>query len=229
MILAANFPHGSHGPRDQDQEQALDRRMGGQVLFGNLVFPFASITLDHGDTVGFGKGPQAAAEAARHADQMSVIQLLVRAVPQPAPPRAETTGRMQERVVGVQHDPIHTIVAAFEKRMVTFGQRVRHGWHPWGLFPTEPHATLCHAGSEDRATLASDLSAVASDHRQGQGVGLCPFLFCPHGPESDKRKLAEYGTAKFGAKPHGLVARKGHFFRAKSRKKGRNLEAENLV
>ena len=69
------------------------------------------------------------------------------------------------------------------------------------------------------ATLASDLSAVASDHMTGQGLRLCPFLFCPHGPESDKRKLAECGTAEFGANPRGLVARKGHFFRAESRKK----------
>ena len=52
---------------------------------------------------------------------------------------------------------------------------------------------MCHVGSEGRATLESDPSAVVSEHRDGQGFKV-RFLFCPHGPESDKRKLAKCET-----------------------------------
>ena len=74
------------------------------------------------------------------------------------------------------------------------------------------------------ATLASDPSAVAT-RPCGAGLQALPFLFCPHGPESDKRKLAECGATKSGSKLRLRVARKGHFFRAKSRKKPRMLPA----
>src|SRR5689334_1508560 len=41
-------------------------------------------------------------------------------------------------------------------------------------------ARVSDAGAEDRATLESDPSAVASEYTDGQGQALCPF-FCPSG------------------------------------------------
>jgi hypothetical protein len=101
-------------------------RMSGQVLFGDLVFPLASLTVDHGDTVGFGEGMQAAAEAARHTHKMGIIQLLVRAVPQPAPPGSEPSRGIAERIESVQYDTIHTSVTAVKERGVIAAQFVGH-------------------------------------------------------------------------------------------------------
>lgn len=55
LLRAANFPHRSHGTRDQNQEQALHRRMGGELLFGDFVLPLVALTVDHGDTVRLAK------------------------------------------------------------------------------------------------------------------------------------------------------------------------------
>lgn len=42
------------------------------------------------------------------------------------------------------------------------------------------HSRFFLAGSDDRARLRSDLSAVASDHTDGQGLRALPFLVSAH-------------------------------------------------
>lgn len=53
-----------------------------------------------------------AGEPAGHPHQVGVIQLLVRAGVQPAPPGVKPTGIMPQRKVGIEHDPIDTVIAA---------------------------------------------------------------------------------------------------------------------
>jgi hypothetical protein len=126
LLGAANLPNGSDGARDQDQEQALHRGMAGDVLFADVMFPLAALTVDHGNTVGFGEGIQAPAEAARQTHQMSVIQLRVRAIPQSAPPGSEPSGGIADRIESVQHDAIHTSVSAVKKSGIVAAQFVSH-------------------------------------------------------------------------------------------------------
>ncbi|HZP00852.1 MAG TPA: hypothetical protein VFD30_11200, partial [Terriglobia bacterium] len=104
----------------------MRRWISGEVLFRHPVLPRAALTVDHGDTPSFGEGTKAAAEAARHPHQMSIIQLIVRPVPQSAPPGPKTTGSMAERIVGIQHDVIHTGVTAFNQISVVSTQFVGH-------------------------------------------------------------------------------------------------------
>ena len=79
LLPAASFRHCSHSTREKDQEQALHGWVGGEVLFGDLVFLLDSLAVDHGDAVAFGEGMQAAEEGRCHAHQTIIIQLLVRA------------------------------------------------------------------------------------------------------------------------------------------------------
>jgi hypothetical protein len=86
--------------------------------------------------VSFGEGMKATAEAACHAYQMSIVQLGVGAVPQSAPPSPKAAGGVAKRVVGIQHDAIHTGVTAFNQISVVGTQFVRHERENTGTTPT---------------------------------------------------------------------------------------------
>lgn len=57
---------------------------------------------------------------------MSIIQLRVRAVPQPAPPGSEPSSGIAERIESVQRDTIHTSVTAIRKSGVIAAQFAGH-------------------------------------------------------------------------------------------------------
>jgi hypothetical protein len=75
--------------------------------------------------VGFGPGPESAAEPARHAHQVSVIEALIGAL-QSAPPTPEATTINALWEVRIQDNAIHAVVAAFQEICVLLAQRVRH-------------------------------------------------------------------------------------------------------
>src|SRR5215469_14913604 len=149
VVLAGRFPDGCLSLANQNQKQPRLARMVGQVLFSDLVFPLASLALDHGNASGLGESPQATAEAARPPQEVGVVEMLFRPL-ELLPPGSEPPAGVTHPKIGVQDNSVHAIIAAFEKVPVTFAQRVWHRWHPGRWLQTKSPATVCHAGSEDR-------------------------------------------------------------------------------
>jgi len=67
-----------------------------------------------------------AGEPARQPHQVRVIQLRIRiAVPAP-PPGPEPARAMAQRVIRVQHDPVHAVIRAGQQVPVPFGEVIGH-------------------------------------------------------------------------------------------------------
>jgi hypothetical protein len=56
---------------------------------------------------------------------MGVIQLVIRPV-EPAPPGAKPARVVPQRVVGVEHDPVHTVIGAGQKIPVPLAELIDH-------------------------------------------------------------------------------------------------------
>jgi hypothetical protein len=80
----------------------------------------------HGEAVLLRGGVHTPAKPARHALQMGIVQMVLRAE-KLAPPLPKASRIVAERKVGVEDNAIHTVVAAFKKLAVTFTQKVGHG------------------------------------------------------------------------------------------------------
>lgn len=65
-------------------------------------------------------------EPTGHAHQVGVVQLLIRAVVQPPPPRAEPAGRVTHREVGVEHHPVDAVIVAIHQIAVAFPELIGH-------------------------------------------------------------------------------------------------------
>ena len=97
-----------------------------QVLIGDPVLALPGLAVDHRDAVRGRPGPHPAGEPARQPHQVRVIQLRVRiAVPAP-PPGPEPARAMAQRVVRVQHDPVHAVVRAGQQVPVPSGEVIGH-------------------------------------------------------------------------------------------------------
>src|SRR6266571_5781896 len=59
---------------------------------------------------GRGIGPHPAGEPAREPHHVGVVQVLLGAAVQPPPPGPEPARIVPQRIVGVQHDPVHAVV-----------------------------------------------------------------------------------------------------------------------
>ena len=149
---AGDLPHRGDRAGDQDQEHPALHLVGGQVLLGDLVLAFPALAVDHRDAVRTGRGADPAGEPPGHPHQVRVVQLLVVTMQAP-PPGPEPARVVAQRVVGVEHDPIHTVVAAVEKIAVALAEPVGHP----GRFP-------------------SAAPPGATDSEQRLGIGLRYFL-----------------------------------------------------
>jgi hypothetical protein len=122
---AGDLPHRGDRAGHQDQKHPAHHLVGGQVLLGDLVLAFPTLAVDHRDAVRGGRGPDPAGEPAGHPHQVRVVELLVVAV-QPSPPGPEPARLVAQRVVGVEHDPVHAVVAAVEQIAVALAEPVGH-------------------------------------------------------------------------------------------------------
>ena len=114
---AVDLPDRGRGPRDQDQEHPRAYRVVGEVLLRDQVLTLTPPAVDHRDVVGCGGRPHPPGEPARHPHQVRVVQLRVVAVQAP-PPDPEPARTVAQRVVGVQDDPVHTVVGTGQQIVV---------------------------------------------------------------------------------------------------------------
>ena len=126
----AHIPHHRRGPGDQDHEHARSHRMRAQVLLGDQVLAFPRRAVDHRDGVIGGPGPDPPREPPRQAHQVSVVQhripLRVTAPDQPPPPGAEPARAAAQRIVGVQHDPVHAVIRAGQQPRIPRREVISH-------------------------------------------------------------------------------------------------------
>ena len=111
---AGDLPDRGHRARHQDQEHPAIHPVGGQVLLGDLVLALPALAVDHRDAVRGGRRADPAGEPPGHPHQVRVVQLRIVTV-QASPPGAEPARVVTQRVVGVEHDPVHAVVAAVEQ------------------------------------------------------------------------------------------------------------------
>jgi hypothetical protein len=120
---AGDLPHRGDRAGDQDQEHPALDVVGREVLLGDLVLAFTALAVDYRDPVGGGRGPDPAGEPPGHPHRMCVVQLLVVTV-QPPPPGPEPARVVPQRVVGVEHDPVHAVIAAEQKVTVSLAEPI---------------------------------------------------------------------------------------------------------
>jgi hypothetical protein len=111
---AGDLPDRGDRAGDQNQEHPAVDVMFCEVVLGDLVLALAAPAVDDRDPVRGGRGPDPAGEPPGHPHQVRVVELLIVAV-QPPPPGPEPARVMPQRKVGVEHDPVHAVVAARQK------------------------------------------------------------------------------------------------------------------
>jgi hypothetical protein len=169
---AGDLPDRGYRAGHQDEEHPAVHGVLGEVLLGDLVLAFPALAVDHRDAVRGGRGPDPAGEPAGHPHQVRVVQLPVVAV-QPSPPGAEPARVITQRVVGVEHDPVHAVVAAIEQIAVARAEGVDHP----GRFPSAapPGAT----DSEQRLGIGlAGLKRQSRHDRVNCGVRESPAGWC---------------------------------------------------
>ena len=100
--------------------------MAGQVLLRDPVLALPGLAVDHRDAVRGRPGPHPAGEPARQPHQVRVLQLRIRITVPAPPPGPEPARAMAQRVIRVQHDPVHAVIAARQQVPVPFGEVISH-------------------------------------------------------------------------------------------------------
>ena len=121
-----DFPHAGRRLRGQHQEHPRAHLIGGQVLLGDQVLALPGLAVDHGNTVRVRPRLDSAGEPAREPHQAGVVQLIVGAAVQAPPPVPEPARVVPQREVGVQHDPVHAVIAPGQQVPVPLGEVIGH-------------------------------------------------------------------------------------------------------
>ncbi len=129
---AGHVPHRCHRARHHDQEHPRPDRVGREVVLGDLVLALAALAVDDRDPVRAGRGPDPAGEPPGHPHQMRVVQQVLAPVVQTPPPHPEPARCVAQRVVGIEHDAVHAVIAAAQKIAVPLTEPISHH----GRFPS---------------------------------------------------------------------------------------------
>jgi hypothetical protein len=121
----AHLPHRRRGLRGQDQEHSRAHRVRGQVLLGDPVLALPALADDR-HLVGRSPRLHPAGEPAGHPHQVRVVQLLIGAAVQSAPPGPEPARVVPQREVGVEHDPVHAVIRAGQQIAVPGAEYISH-------------------------------------------------------------------------------------------------------
>jgi hypothetical protein len=129
----------------QDQEHPCGDHVRLQVLLGDQVLTLPGLAEDDRDAVRGRPGLDPAGEPPGHPHQVRVIQLIVAAGVQPPPPGPEPARVHPHRAPGVQHHPVHAVIAAVDQIAVPRGEVISHA-------PNVPACTLAVSRTARSAT-----------------------------------------------------------------------------
>ena len=131
----ATFHTGAGALATSTKNTPIADLMGGQVLLGDAVLALAGLAEDHRHAVRRAPRLDPPREPARHPHQVGVVQLGVAVVVPAPPPHPEPARVMPQREERVEHDPIHTVIAAghqirIPKAELVFGHPLNLRNHP---------------------------------------------------------------------------------------------------
>lgn len=174
-----HFPHGGGCFRDQDQEHPGPDGVGGQIVLRDPMLPFPGAAGDHLDLVRGGPGPDPAGEPARQPHQMRVVQRVVAVVVPASPPHPEPARIVPESEVGVDHDPVHTVIAAGHQLGIAGAQLI----HPPTVRRPSVRDQSCPEGATDagRSPGIGVESCLLSVVVGSELLGRCISLDLPYG------------------------------------------------
>ena len=95
-----------------------------QIVLGEPMLALVGLAVDHRDAVRGGGRANTAGEPPRQPHQVRIVQRLITVVVPAAPPGAEPARVVPERVVGVEHDPVHAVITARQQIAVPFGELI---------------------------------------------------------------------------------------------------------
>jgi hypothetical protein len=149
---ARNLPERRRCSSDEDHEHAGADRVLGEVLLGDQVLALAGLAVDDRDPPRLGPGSHPAREAACHTHEVGVVEILVAVAVPPSPPDSEAAWRVPDREVGIEHDPIHAVVAPLEQILIPVAEVITHAAT---VDPHSPVVSSCPKGPRSRACLGS--------------------------------------------------------------------------
>ena len=121
-----HLPHRCRGLGRQDQEHPRGDHMRLQVLLSDQVLALPGLAEDQRDAVRGCPGLDPAGEPPGHPHQVRVIQLIVAAAVQPPPPGPQPARVDPHREPGVQHHPVHAVIAAVDQVAIARGEVISH-------------------------------------------------------------------------------------------------------
>ena len=121
-----HLPHRGRRLGGQDQENPGRHRVLLQVLLRDQVPTLPGRAEDQRDAVRRCPGLDPAGEPAGHPHQVRVIQPIVAAAVPPPPPAPEPARVMAQRVIGVQHHPVHAVIRTGQQVPVPLGEVIGH-------------------------------------------------------------------------------------------------------
>jgi hypothetical protein len=124
------------------------------MLLGELVLAHAGLTVKERNPVTPGEGMNPPAEAARHPQQVLLIQGLV-GPGQLAPPVAKPAAGLPERVIAGEHDPIWAVVSPLQQLLIVVGKVIVE-FHA-GSVRAPSRSSKVLRGRRPRASGASDV------------------------------------------------------------------------
>ena len=120
---AGHLPHRRRRPRHQDQEHADPDGVVAQIVLCDPMLAFPRGAVDHRHAVRTGPAAHPPGEPAGQPHQVRVVQRVV-AVGMPAAPPDPEPARVVTQRVRVQHDPVHTVVAAAQRIDMARGESI---------------------------------------------------------------------------------------------------------
>lgn len=123
-LPSLDLPDRSRRPAHQDEEHPHKIRIFGKVLLGQFMFAFSTLTVENRDAMGACISTKPPAEATRHAHQMRVIQMLIGSIMQASPPGAKSCRGLSQPEVGVEHNPIHTVIGSIHQGRIVLAERI---------------------------------------------------------------------------------------------------------
>ena len=119
-------PHRVRGAMNRDTKQPFLVRIARPMLFGDFVHVFIGHLFQDRDLPLLGHGPHPPRKPSCPTHHVGLVQVVIAAIHVP-PPSAETAGRAEQGAVSIEHDPVHTIVAAIQQVLITNAERIRGG------------------------------------------------------------------------------------------------------
>jgi hypothetical protein len=125
LLGAVDLENGHGCQSSNDAEDASETGIFGDMLFGQFMLPFSTLTVNQRNALLCGISVNSSAKATRESHEMGIVKILI--VPsQLAPPSSESSGGLGHNEIGIEHDAIDTIICAVKIALIIVTELI---WH----------------------------------------------------------------------------------------------------